>query len=330
MSNIDFERYTIPLRPNLTSHTIKEIVEKRFPVVFKIGIKKSEIWKNGIYALKGEGLYQGQKIKIEFYAKYETTHFTLRVKSNLNISALSTAIEPRQSPINSNDCQIYIKFWDLILQDLGLPGRTDIGIPINWDQDVSTSNIGGGAPAYITQPSVPVINHRNPLNPSINVSRVQKDTYGVRPSRKNTSSRREALRRKAAMNKKAGTSNNFYNPNSTNLPKLTSSGPQLTVAQQEKLVNLFGISNKIRLEDLSSIVGINKTELFQVLMDKNSELKGFKIEGDYVIKEDVTAKPKKEDLSGFLEVLDDQFDDWGDKEKAKDGKIEDVTDFDFG
>jgi hypothetical protein len=151
------EVYTIQNTPNLSLPLIKGVIDKRLPMVFNIAIKKSEIWKNGILALKAEGNYQNRKLKLEFFAKMEGGSITLRLKNNLKLNALGSIPEPRDSPMLIDDSQIFMKFWDVSLQDLGLAGREDIGRPRNWAdmpaQPVTTPSQAPAAPTYQGAPA---------------------------------------------------------------------------------------------------------------------------------------------------------------------------------
>jgi hypothetical protein len=131
-------------------------------VNLRVQIKKSEIWKNGIYALKAEGDYQKRKIKLEFYAKKEATNMILRLKNNYKLSALGMMPEARDNAINFDDCQIFLKFWDTILQEVGLPGRDDLGTPRNWMQSLSQTP----GDLSVNQPAVGIAGGIAPVTPS--------------------------------------------------------------------------------------------------------------------------------------------------------------------
>ena len=119
--------YSIPCQ-GITLEKIKEIVDKNIKI-FNIPIGSSEVWPNGIVAVKGEGSFQNRKIKFEFFAKIEKSDLKLKFNNNFNIKAIMALPEPRDSPSKENDCAIFLQFWDGLLQDMGWGGRLDIGKP---------------------------------------------------------------------------------------------------------------------------------------------------------------------------------------------------------
>ena len=52
--------YSIPLPQGMTLEKIKEIVDKNIKI-FNIPIESSEVWPNGIVAVKGEGSFRKPK-----------------------------------------------------------------------------------------------------------------------------------------------------------------------------------------------------------------------------------------------------------------------------
>jgi Concanavalin A-like lectin/glucanases superfamily/FG-GAP-like repeat/Bacterial TSP3 repeat/PQQ-like domain len=95
------------------------------------------------------------------------------------------------------------------------------------------------------------------------------------------------------------------------------------ITRFKKLFNLFKISNKVKLDDVQRILAMNREELLQSLMEWQNTLKGFKIDGDYLTMEDSNS------IGGLMGVLDNQFDEWTEKEHSKEGKIEDFNMDDF-
>jgi hypothetical protein len=100
-------------------------------------------------------------------------------------------------------------------------------------------------------------------------------------------------------------------------------GRMQNITRFKKLFNLFKISSKVKLDDVQRILGMNREELLQSLMEWQNTLKGFKIDGDYLTLEDSGS------LGGLMGVLDSQFDEWEEKEQSKEGKIEDFNMDDF-
>jgi NHL repeat len=95
------------------------------------------------------------------------------------------------------------------------------------------------------------------------------------------------------------------------------------ITRFKKLFNLFKISSKVKLDDVQRILGMNREELLQSLMEWQNTLKGFKIDGDFLTLEDASS------LGGLMGALDSQFDEWEEKEQTKEGKIEDFNMDDF-
>ena len=121
--------YVIPLPANMTLEKIKEIAEYHLQI-FNIPIISSEIWKEGIVAIKGKGTFKdARKIKFEFYARIYEPNLKLKLDNNFNIKNITTIPEPRDNPETENDCAIFLRFWDTLLQEMGEPGRKNLGIP---------------------------------------------------------------------------------------------------------------------------------------------------------------------------------------------------------
>jgi hypothetical protein len=74
----------------------------------------------------------------------------------------------------------------------------------------------------------------------------------------------------------------------------------------KKLKDLFNISNRIKIEDVIAMVGWDRTELFELFIDEKYHLSMVKIDGDYF---EIVSK---DDLSGLISSLDDEYDSWGD------------------
>ncbi len=87
-----------------------------------------------------------------------------------------------------------------------------------------------------------------------------------------------------------------------------------TMAKVEKegasmLANLFEISDRVNLNDVASMLDIERAELLKKLIEWRKILK-FKIDGDYI-------KVEKEDISNLLNLLDSSYQDWNsDKKKT--------------
>ncbi len=92
----------------------------------------------------------------------------------------------------------------------------------------------------------------------------------------------------------------------------------------KKLKNLFKISKRINLNDITKTLDIQRDQFMNMLLDNPEIMGNFHLEGDYLTLEDDTSV--EEGLDSFMSGLDAQFDDWENKEVTKDGKIED---FDF-
>jgi hypothetical protein len=84
-----------------------------------------------------------------------------------------------------------------------------------------------------------------------------------------------------------------------------------------KLFNLLKVSDRIKFDDLKSILGIPREDIISFLMDMNAVTSGFKIDGDSI------TVAGDANLDGLLGALDKQFGDWSEKEETKEGKVED-------
>lgn len=70
----------------------------------------------------------------------------------------------------------------------------------------------------------------------------------------------------------------------------------------DKLIALFSISEKVNINDVSSILEIDRTSLFKKLVDW-AKMFDFKIDGDYL-------KIKTEDVDKMIGLLDQSFSEW--------------------
>ena len=82
----------------------------------------------------------------------------------------------------------------------------------------------------------------------------------------------------------------------------------------EKVKKLLLITSRISMEKMREILGMEKDAFNDKIIDWGIEY-GFKIDGDYIIVDDI-------DLNGFIDDLDAQFDDWTNSESTKRGKVE--------
>jgi len=82
-----------------------------------------------------------------------------------------------------------------------------------------------------------------------------------------------------------------------------------------KLYRLLSISNRIKIDDVTRVVDIDRTKLLDDLVEWSSMLSGFKIDGDDIVIE------SEDDLKAFIGKLDESFQTWDKKTETKDGKI---------
>jgi len=80
----------------------------------------------------------------------------------------------------------------------------------------------------------------------------------------------------------------------------------------ERLNNLFKISEKVNLNDISSLLDIDRGDLIKRLIDW-SNLFEFTIDGDYL-------KIKSQDIDVFMDLLDKSYEKWGSPAKKKQKK----------
>jgi predicted RNA-binding Zn-ribbon protein involved in translation (DUF1610 family) len=81
-----------------------------------------------------------------------------------------------------------------------------------------------------------------------------------------------------------------------------------------KLYRLLSISNRIKIDDVTRVIEIDRAKLFDNLVEWSSMLSGFKIDGDYLVIE------SEDDLKAFIGKLDESFISWDKTEETKDGK----------
>ncbi len=112
-------------------------------------------------------------------------------------------------------------------------------------------------------------------------------------------------------------------PPRANMPH-SSSSPRLSKAQRmDRMKRLFKISKKVSIDDLANTMQMDRSELFQDLISSPDALEGFQLDGDYLVIQD---QSKVEDgVDTFMDSLDDQFNDWGQKETSKEGKVEEFS-----
>jgi tetratricopeptide (TPR) repeat protein len=87
-----------------------------------------------------------------------------------------------------------------------------------------------------------------------------------------------------------------------------------------KLQDFLNMTSKAKLTDVASILSTDRDTLLSYLIENQSKLKGVKIDGDYLV---------VENTADFMSSMDSNFNEWGDKELSKEGKIEgfDTNDF---
>ena len=83
----------------------------------------------------------------------------------------------------------------------------------------------------------------------------------------------------------------------------------------EKLSSLFKISNRVRLEIVAKLMDMEQEELLNYFIENTDQLVGIKIDGDFI------KVISEEDVGGFMDLLDKQFESWERKEKGKIGKL---------
>ncbi|MHA1372268.1 MAG: hypothetical protein ACTSRA_21425, partial [Promethearchaeota archaeon] len=87
-----------------------------------------------------------------------------------------------------------------------------------------------------------------------------------------------------------------------------------TAGMLQKLSSMLRSSTRLRIDDVSSLLGMERVALLSILLDWSGRM-GFKIDGDYI----VTSEGM--DVGAFIADLDRQFSEWSESEKDKRGKI---------
>ena len=80
--------------------------------------------------------------------------------------------------------------------------------------------------------------------------------------------------------------------------------PSFSTEALKELQDLMSISDKIKIEDVCSILGVTRPILLRYLMNWKEKLSGFRIDGDYLIVEN------QKYTETFIDLLDERFDDW--------------------
>ncbi|UYP45943.1 hypothetical protein NEF87_002228 [Candidatus Lokiarchaeum ossiferum] len=88
-----------------------------------------------------------------------------------------------------------------------------------------------------------------------------------------------------------------------------------TEIRMKRLENLFEVSNNVKINDVAQILGLSRIELITTLLDNKDNLSGFKLEQDTLIISNA------KDLTGFMLVLDKDFQDWENNESSNQGKV---------
>ena len=91
------------------------------------------------------------------------------------------------------------------------------------------------------------------------------------------------------------------------------SSSQVSQELRTKLTKLMKISSKIRIEDLASVLKLERATLFDKLIDWSDEF-SYEIDGDFL-------NVNKDSISSFIEALDKQFISWKVQEESHEGKI---------
>jgi PKD repeat protein len=95
------------------------------------------------------------------------------------------------------------------------------------------------------------------------------------------------------------------------------------IQQEQALLTKFkrvmNLASEIKQSQAAEMLGITEKELTLKLFEWSEQMP-FKIKGEMIVVDDISA---------FTAALDKQFTEWGIKEQAKDGKIEDIQEFEF-
>lgn len=82
-----------------------------------------------------------------------------------------------------------------------------------------------------------------------------------------------------------------------------------------KLSDLFITTNRVKIDEISKILEIDRRQFFDFIVKYNDLLDGFRILENYVY------LSSKDDINSFTKILDAHFDSWKNKEKLKIGKV---------
>lgn len=91
--------------------------------------------------------------------------------------------------------------------------------------------------------------------------------------------------------------------------------PAVSIDNVKKIKNLFTVSKSVRIEAVAEVLGMDRAELLQFIVESREKLPGIVIDGDFIKTDSV------DDVSEFVDILDKQFESWKGTEKSKDGKI---------
>jgi predicted nucleic acid-binding Zn-ribbon protein len=172
---VSLNELQIPATPDISLEIVLAEAEKA-AAVFNIPISLAKVTNNGIVALKAAGAMNKKKIKIEFYAKQKGPQINFKMNHNLNLKKILKASEPRDISSDEDDSAIFMRFWDQLLQGLGLEGRTDIGTPKVWDsaskatslkpKAINDTSAGSFKPRAIEPQNVSAVKPINPATPA--------------------------------------------------------------------------------------------------------------------------------------------------------------------
>ena len=84
--------------------------------------------------------------------------------------------------------------------------------------------------------------------------------------------------------------------------------------QIETLSKLFKSSDSVKIQEAAELIGLSRVEFLNFLIDNRSSLTGLTIDGD------ILSMNTEEDVNEFINLLDEQFETWKNKEKSKVGK----------
>lgn len=89
----------------------------------------------------------------------------------------------------------------------------------------------------------------------------------------------------------------------------------VSIDNVKKIKDLFTVSKSVRIEAVAEVLGMDRAELLQFIVESREKLPGIVIDGDFIKTDSV------EDVSEFVDILDKQFESWKGTEKSKNGKI---------